>query len=311
MSVDRRTVLKGLAAGGAAAGAGFSLPAYGRVPKAVPPDAVGLLYDTSLCIGCKACVVACREANGKLPDTRLSGGLWDMPADLNGQTMTVIKLYKDADSPERSYYKAQCLHCIDPACVGACMIGALQKREHGIVTYDAYFCSGCRYCQMVCPFEIPKFEWEKLAPKIVKCELCNHRLAEGKEPGCTEVCPRHAVVYGKRSDLLAEAKRRIEENPKKYKGQKAGDPPKVYGETEAGGTQCLYLSHVPFEKLGLPDLSTQPVPHVAQTVQHGIYQGFVAPLALYAILGGVILRNRKKQGAEAPAGPRKPEGGAS
>ena len=134
-----------------------------------------------------------------------------MPSDLNGQTKNVIKLYKDPDPPERSYFKAQCMHCVDPACVGACMLGALQKREHGIVTYDSFFCSGCRYCQMVCPFDIPKFEWEKLAPKIVKCELCNHRLKEGKQPGCTEVCPRHAVVYGKRTDLLAEARRRRRE----------------------------------------------------------------------------------------------------
>ena len=102
------------------------------------------------------------------------------------------------------------------------------------------------------------------------------------------------MIYGKRADLLAEAKRRIAENPKKYKGYRKGDPAKVYGETEGGGTQCLYLSHVPFEKLGLPDLSPEPVPTVAQTVQHGVYQGFAAPLALYAVLGATILRNRKK-----------------
>jgi len=251
-AVDRRTVLKGVAATGAVAATGIALPAHGRVAKVAPPDAVGLLYDTTLCIGCKTCVVACREANDKKPDTRLSGGLWDMPSDLNGQTKNVIKLYKDPDSPERSYFKAQCMHCIDPACVGACMLGALQKREHGIVTYDSFFCSGCRYCQMVCPFEIPKFEWEKLAPKIVKCELCNHRLKEGKQPGCTEVCPRHAVIYGKRTDLLAEAKRRIAENPKKYKGYKKRRPCQGLRGDGGGGTQCLYLSHVPFEKLGLP-----------------------------------------------------------
>lgn len=309
-AVDRRTVLKGVAATGAVAATGIALPAHGRVAKVAPPDAVGLLYDTTLCIGCKTCVVACREANEKKPDTKLSGGLWDTPSDLNGQTKNVIKLYKDPDSPERSYFKAQCMHCIDPACVGACMLGALQKREHGIVTYDSFFCSGCRYCQMVCPFEIPKFEWEKLAPKIVKCELCSHRLKEGKQPGCTEVCPRHAVIYGKRTDLLAEAKRRIAENPKKYKGYRKGEPARVYGEMEAGGTQCLYLSHVPFEKLGLPDLSSQAVPHVAQTVQHGIYQGFVAPVALYAVLGAVIFRNRKKQDGASPGGSGNEAGGA-
>ena len=238
------------------------------------------------------------------------GALWDTPSDLNAKTRNIIKLYKDPDGPERSYFKAQCMHCIDPACVGACMIGALQKRELGIVTYKSEYCSGCRYCQVACPFEIPKFEWEKLAPKIVKCELCNHRLAEGKQPGCTEVCPRKAVIFGKHADLLAEAKRRIAENPKKYKGYRKGAPPSVYGAVEGGGTQVLYLSHVPQEKLGLPDLGTQPVPEIAQTVQHGIYQGFVAPVALYAVLGAVVFRNRKKQEEAPPRGSQSGKGGA-
>ena len=293
MSTDRRTLLKGLAA--AAAVAGASRPAEARARKVAPADAVGMLYDASLCIGCKSCVVACREANGMPVDrTNAPDGIWDTPLDVNEKTRNVIKLYKEAEGPERSYVKKQCMHCVDPACVGACMIGALQKREFGIVTYDSSLCSGCRYCQMVCPFSIPRFEWSKLAPKIVKCELCSHRLKEGKIPGCCEVCPRKAVIYGKYTDLLAEARRRVAENPKRYKGYRKGDPPMVYGEADGGGTQVLYLSHVPFEKLGLPDLGTEPVPEVAQTVQHGVYQGFIAPVALYAVLGAVILRNRKK-----------------
>lgn len=298
MSTDRRTLLTGLAASAAAAAAGAARPAEARARKAAPADAVGMLYDASLCIGCKTCVVACREANGMPVDrSNAPGGIWDTPLDLHEKTRNIIKLYKDAEGPERSYMKKQCMHCVDPACVGACMIGALQKREFGIVTYDSALCSGCRYCQMVCPFSIPRFEWSKLAPKIVKCELCNHRLKEGKIPGCCEVCPRHAVIYGKYADLLAEAKRRIAESPKRYQGYRKGDPPMVYGEKDGGGTQVFYLSHVPFEKLGLPDLGEEPVPEVAQTVQHGVYQGFVAPVALYAVLGAVILRNRKKEAA--------------
>ncbi len=303
MSVDRRSLLKTLAAAGAAAAASRTVEA--RVRPTAPADALGLLYDTTRCIGCKACVVACREANNLKADTsNAPGGLWDMPMDLNGQTKTVIKLYKSADGYQRSYFKAHCMQCVDPACTNACMIGALKKKEHGIVSYDPSLCIGCRYCQMACPFNVPKFEWAKAAPKIVKCELCRHRVAgaalarvdgfsrypKGHGPGCAEVCPRQAVIYGTRDELLAEARRRMKEFPDRY-------VPKIYGETDGGGTQCLYISHVPFEDLGLPALSARSVPDVQQTIQHGIYQGFIAPIALYGLLGAAIFRNRKKQQA--------------
>jgi Fe-S-cluster-containing dehydrogenase component len=294
MTFDRRSLLTGAAATAAAAVAVTAGGAEGAV-KTAPPDAVGLLYDTTLCIGCKTCVVACREANGKKPDTSNSNGLWDEPLDLNGQTKNIIKLYKDPDSPMRSYFKAQCMHCVDPACVGACMIGALQKREMGIVTYKQEYCSGCRYCQVACPFEIPKFEWSSKAPLMVKCELCNHRLAEGKLPGCVEVCPRKAVIYGKREDLLADAKKRISDHPDRYRGYKDGDAARVFGETDGGGTQCLVLSHVPYEKLGLPALEDTSHAVLPRSIQHGVYQGMIAPLALYAVLGAVVFRNKRGQ----------------
>jgi Fe-S-cluster-containing dehydrogenase component len=304
MSVDRRSLIKGIAVAGVAAAAGGT--AQARVRPTAPADALGLLYDTTLCIGCKACVVACHEANNLKPDTsNAPGRLWDMPMDLNSDTKTIIKLYRSSDGLQRSYFKAQCMHCVDPACTNACMIGALKKREHGIVSYDPNLCVGCRYCQMACPFNIPKFEWAKAAPKIVKCELCRHRAGgaalatiggfsrypKGKGPGCAEVCPREAVIYGTREELLAEARRRLAANPDRY-------VPKIYGEKDGGGTQCLILSHLPFENLGLPKLTEEPVPEVQQTIQHGIYQGFAAPVVLYGILGAVMFRNRKKTASE-------------
>jgi formate dehydrogenase iron-sulfur subunit len=284
MSAGRRSFLKGLLGAGAAVASAAS-PVWAEERREAPPDAVGLLYDTTKCIGCKTCVVACKEANDLPPDNR-DDPLHDAPTALNDRTKNIIKLYTD-DEGRVSYFKQQCMHCIDPACVGACMIGALQKREYGIVTWESNRCIGCRYCQVACPFNIPKFEWASRTPRIIKCELCNHRLAEGKEPACTEVCPREAVIYGTREELLAEAKRRIETEPGRYVNQ-------VYGETEGGGTQCLYLSHVPFEKLGLPELDDVPVPSLNRQVQHGIYQGFIAPVAMYAVLGGVMLRNRRQ-----------------
>lgn len=289
MDRSRRRFL-GVVAG---AGAAAAVPATARADekRSAPKDAVGMLYDATKCIGCKACVVACREANGLEPDTRNSpDGLYDTPIDLNGQTKNIIKLYREENGRE-SYVKRQCMHCIDPACAGACMIGSLQKRAHGIVTWDPNRCIGCRYCQVACPFNVPKFEWEARAPKIVKCELCDHLVAEGKEPACCDVCPRDAVIYGEYDELLEEAKRRLKAHPDRY-------IPKVYGEEEAGGTQVLYLSHVPFEDLGLPALGAEPVPSLNRTLQHGIYQGFIAPAVLYAAAGAVMLRNRRKSKSE-------------
>ena len=250
-----------------------------------PADAVGLLYDTTKCIGCKACVAACREANGLEPDSAASGGLYHAPVDLSEKAKTVIKVVNDGE--HQSFMKAQCMHCVDPACASACMLGAFKKREYGIVSYDVNYCIGCRYCEVACPYGVPKFEWSKAAPRMVKCELCNHRLAQGKQPACSEVCPRQAVIFGKRADLLLEAKRRLAASPGVY-------VPKVYGETDGGGTQCLYISHVPFEKLGLPALTEESTPTLQRTIQHAVYKGFAAPIALYGVLGAVMLRNRRK-----------------
>jgi Fe-S-cluster-containing dehydrogenase component len=304
MTLDRRRALRVLAGTGAVAASGAVPVQAARARQEPPPEALGMLYDTTRCIGCKACVVACREAND-LEYTLDADRLHHAPVDLDGRTKNVIKLYRDGD--RISFFKAQCMHCVDPACAAACMLHSLHKDEKtGIVTYDPSYCVGCRYCMMACPFGVPKFEFAKINPKIVKCELCRHRFGDEQlaqvdgfsrfpakhGPACCEVCPRDAVIYGKRSELLAEAKRRVQESPGKYYQDK------VFGETEAGGTQVLCLSHLPFDKLGLPDAGEQGVPHVAYTIQEGLYQGFVAPVALYAVLGAVMFRNRKKAGTD-------------
>lgn len=303
---NRRTLLKGLALAGGTA-ALKAAPAAAIERRSAPPAALGMLYDTTRCIGCKACVFACQQANDLEPE-RDAAGLHLAPADLSGRTKNVIKLV-ETDEGRRSFVKAQCMHCVDPACAAACMLAALQKDPTtGIVSWDAALCVGCRYCMMACPFNVPKFEFDQALPKVVKCELCRHRVGnatldrvegglsqypKGHGPACCEVCPREAVVYGRRDELLAEAHRRIAEAPA---GTYFED--RVYGESEAGGTQVLYLSHLPFAEIGLPDYPDRPTRADAYGVQEAIYKGFIAPVALYGVLAAVMLRNRRRGAGE-------------
>jgi Fe-S-cluster-containing dehydrogenase component len=283
MTMTRRGVLKVL--GAAAVGASVASPAEARTPRKNAPDDLGLLFDATRCIGCRACVTWCREANGKPADVKMIvGAPYDAPADLNGTTLTVIKQW--GDEGRSGFVKAQCMHCADPACSSVCMMGALHKGPRGIVQYDVERCVGCRNCQIACPFNVPKFEWASSSPRIVKCELCRERPGAKGRPACAEACPRGAVIAGPRSELLAEAKRRLAATPAAYQGG-------VYGETEGGGTACLYLSPVGFEKLGLPRLGTEPAPSLVETVQHGIYQGFVAPVALFGAFAVVAWKNHR------------------
>lgn len=285
--MNRRSALKLMVTGaaGAAAGAFAVDNAASSEHAQSSSNAVGMLYDATMCIGCKACMVACSQANGLEPDTGYSNRLYQAPASLNSSTKNIIKLCKEGS--EQSYVKQQCMHCLDPACVNACMFQALSKDEKGIVYWRGNKCVGCRYCQVGCPFNVPQFEWTSYNPKIVKCEMCRDRLAAGGIPACVEACPRSAVIYGKRVDLLKEAHRRLEANKDLY-------VQKVYGEHDGGGTQVLYLSHVKFEKLGLPVLEDKSLPETVRSVQGKIYSYFAAPVIVYGVLATVISRNVRK-----------------
>ena len=294
MAMTRREALRKLTTGtmsvvatGAATGVALSGAALSEENIAAPAEALGLLYDATRCVGCQSCVAACSQANAIQPDTRFNG-LHQINYDLTSTTKNIIKLYRPADGKSYSYVKQQCMHCVDPACVAGCMFKGLKKDvKTGVVTWNAKLCVGCRYCEIACPYHIPKFQWESFNPKIVKCELCKERLTKGQQPACSTVCPVHAVIFGKRSELLAEAKRRIKENPGKYYQDR------VYGEREGGGTQCLCLSHVPFVNLGLPELPEESVPQKYLKWQKRVYSYLAVPAVLYASVVGVIRNNWK------------------
>jgi formate dehydrogenase beta subunit len=291
--VSRRELF-GLAALGAAGTVAGSPATAAADGVQAPRDAVAMLYDTTRCTGCKACMPACAEANGLAPDTGMSGGIWQMPLDLNAQTKNVIKLWQSDDRTEWSFVKRQCMHCLDPACVSGCPFSALEKNaQDGVVAWNPSQCIGCRYCEVACPFEIPKFEWDRFNPKIVKCQFCDHRLAQGVQPACTAACPVGAVIFGTRDELLADAHGRIAAAPGKYFEDR------VYGEHDAGGTQVLYLSHVPFADIGLPAVSTVSNPEQARKWPRRIYKWLWGPLALYGVLAAVIQRRWREHEREA------------
>jgi Fe-S-cluster-containing dehydrogenase component len=285
---SRRAFLKCLGLAGTASAvavAGFASEG------AINDNGVGLLYDATRCVGCKACVAACKRANDLPPEKGAFDpeGIWDAPADLDGKTRNIVKLYRESESVW-SYVKVQCMHCIKPSCVSVCPVSAMQQDADGRVFYDKTRCIGCRMCMVACPFIVPRFQWEKALPQIVKCDLCKFSEVPRKgNPACASVCPTGAVQYGRRRQLLAEAKRRIERNPGRYQRD-------VYGEHEVGGTNVLYLASaaVSFDKLGLPKLPYEAPAAFSEKIQHRIYKGFIAPLAIYATLFFIAVGNRKK-----------------
>jgi Fe-S-cluster-containing dehydrogenase component len=286
----------------------------------MPPEAVGLLYDSSICIGCKVCQKACKGSNNMPPEHTLRqpemmDNVWDNPADLSGKTLNIIKAYRSGTAETKNseengfaFIQRHCMHCVDPACVSACPVSALQKDpKTGVVTYDKKACIGCRYCQMACPFTIPKFEWDLAFPQIRKCQFCDHRFAEGKYSACAESCPTGATLFGPAKDLMEEAKKRLTlkagsyydfpiqtiDSKNRSRQKVATYVNHVYGEKEVGGTQFIMLAAVPFDKLGLPDLGDRPDAALSEGIQHTLYKGMIAPAAVLAGLMFAAYRSTK------------------
>ncbi len=261
MSISRRKFLGWLGAAGLTSAAGRPAAAAGNTHFTGYPDAVGVLFDTTRCIGCRKCEEACNKVNElPEPDKPFNDlSVLEHRRRTTAKTYTVVNRYAPAGAKGPLYRKNQCNHCLEPACASACFVRAFDKTPTGAVTYDASVCVGCRYCMIACPFEIPTYEYDKaLTPRVMKCTLCHPRIVKGQLPGCVEICPTEALTYGRRRDLLRVARERIAKAPERYIDH-------VYGENEMGGTNWLYLSGVPFRELGLrEDLGITPAPELTK-----------------------------------------------
>ena len=202
------------------------------------PKQKAILVDIKRCVGCLGCETACKQIHGFSTDPEPT---------LSDTAFTVVETRGD------KFVRKICMHCEDPACASACPVGAIKKTALGPVVYDADKCIGCRYCMLACPYQVPRYQWTKLAPFVKKCDMCSDRVSKGRrQPACTEACPVQASVFGDRDELIAEAWSRI----------RSDSSPMCRGSTEwrkLGGGSVLFVSDVPFEKLGFkPAAYRQP-----------------------------------------------------
>ncbi len=301
--MNRRRLLKlGITATTTAAAA----PAVNGTPEthekngSASPNHMGVLVDTTLCIGCRKCEEACNRRNN-LPRTAHSFSDRDVLRTFRRPSeaaFTVVNQFQGNPSPDQTgvpqtYVKTQCMHCLHPSCVSACIVGALTKAADGAVVYNPTICLGCRYCQVACPFQIPAYEFnEPLTPRVRKCEFCADRSkGTGANPACAASCPTEALVFGRRSELIEMAKNRMKRRPDRYSGH-------IYGESEVGGTSWIYLTGRPYEDVGLLKLQTDPPPELTEAIQHGIFKFGIIPIGFYGLLLGIMLRNKRKEAAE-------------
>ena len=216
------------------------------------------LVDTTTCIGCKACEVACLEWNGyEFRETMFANTYQTMPDTAwNFWNLIRFKEYETEDgTPQWLMRKDQCMHCAEPGCLIACPAdGAIVQYTNGIVDFNQENCIGCQYCVTGCPFNIPKFNQE--TKKVYKCTLCSDRVGAGLEPACIKACPTGCLHFGSKEDMKFEAEKRAAQLRNNTSYKNAG----VYDPEGVGGTHVMYVLHdinTP-EKYELPRNPTVP-----------------------------------------------------
>jgi formate dehydrogenase iron-sulfur subunit len=226
---------------------------------------VAILVDVTRCTGCERCATACAEAN----ERNLAAAEADRATTPDG--LSANRWCTVVEAAEGRFARKSCMHCLEPSCVAACLVGGLRKSSEGPVVYDPDRCIGCRYCMLACPFHVPRYEWSRVVPFMRKCDLCAERLSRGERPACVEACPHDVLTFGERTELLERARALIRDHPGRYL-------PHVWGETELGGTSVLYVSDVDLAALGWPDTKAPAIPSLTEPV-----------IETTPLLGGTVL----------------------
>jgi formate dehydrogenase iron-sulfur subunit len=246
-----------------------------------------ILFDVTRCRGCERCVDACVEANGG----DAVAAAYDRATTRDGLSADRLLTLRPVD--EGRFARLSCMHCLEPSCVAACLVGGLRKTAQGAVVYDPDKCIGCRYCMLACPFHVPRYEWASTAPLMRKCSMCFERLQEGQLPACVGACPNEVMRFGERDELLAEAHERIRRHPNDYL-------PRVWGESEFGGTSMLFISDVDLAPVGWPEEPGVPIPSLTDPLIHKTpLIGLTVGLGCWGLSAIIQRRNRLMRGESA------------
>lgn len=206
-----------------------------------------MLIDTSKCMACRACQVACKQWN-RLPaeDTTFTG-TYENPPGFSPKTWMKVTFQEEEQGDDVKWYfgNQRCMHCTDAACILVCPAGAISHSESGAVVIDSEKCIGCNYCVANCTFDIMGFNRQNNV--ATKCTFCYDRTSNGLQPACSTACPTGALKYGDRSDLLRAARTRVEELRAAGKTKAT-----LYGQTELHGTGMVFILEDDPEHYALP-----------------------------------------------------------
>lgn len=215
------------------------------------------LVDTSTCIGCKACEVACQEWNDLPPETTVQMGTYQTLPDMTAGFWNLIRFNEHEEDGAQHWLmrKDQCMHCTEPGCLIACPApGAIIQYANGIVDFEQDQCIGCGYCMTGCPFNVPKFSPKNT--RVFKCTMCVDRVSVGLQPACVKACPTSCLQFGTKAQMLQVAGKRVDQlRANGFAEAAVYDPPGV------GGTSVvtvLAFGNRP-ELYGLPKNPTIPL----------------------------------------------------